>query len=133
MHPSTGNGLPDLVAALGRGQCDGIVDAAPFVDALSQGAVDLDPGPGTRYCGAAQLETVGLPLRFGLTDMGVGVAPRHPELRDALSFWIQALRSCNPTVKGELCHNRVNVDDLYNRHVALGRCGAEHELDDAAR
>ena len=53
-----------------------------------------------RLCDA-HLSIRGEPLDFGPQDMAVGVRADLIDVQQALSYWIQTLRSCNPRVPGQ--------------------------------
>ena len=58
------------------------------------------------------LALIGQPLAFGPQDMAVGVHKGMQDVSTAISYWIQSLRSCSPTVPG-VCYNGMNMEKLY--------------------
>jgi len=111
------------------GQCDAILDAAVQILTLQEGALDLDSSTGVEYCKYAPLKaTANGVMNQGVTNMGGGVSPNQRAFRDVLSYWITALRTCNPKSDSDtICGTNTtttSADELISKHLLTKRCGA---------
>ena len=97
--------MPDMDLKLVRGSS---LELAKVVsDATGECAVMIDSTPQIQRLVASQCELSlhipGQPLDFGVQDMAVGVRAALPDIRDALSYWIQTLRQCGRFDPAEIC------------------------------
>ena len=62
------------------------------------------------------INIVGDPLKFGFQDFAIGVRLDMPEVTEALSYWVNALRLCKADIEGSACFGQENMDDLFRKH-----------------
>jgi hypothetical protein len=86
--------LAEAVAGKGDADSDGcavMIDSTPQIERLVALNCNLD------------LHIPGVPLDYGVQDMGAGVRNALPHVRDALSFWIATLRQCSRNSPSDAC------------------------------
>jgi hypothetical protein len=86
--------LAEAVAGKGDADSDGcavMIDSTPQIERLVALKCNLD------------LHIPGVPLDYGVQDMGAGVRNALPHVRDALSFWIATLRQCSRNSPSDAC------------------------------
>ena len=134
VYPESGNALRDVARDLADGKCAGVVDAAPFLEALSLNAINLAvPGESEDFCMLQQagvnLVMAGAPMPWGPTDMAVGVKMGEHAVQSVLSYWIQRLRSCSRDDTSDVCWMSVNMYDLYTETTtrSAGECATTDE------
>uniref|UniRef100_A0A7S1UDF6 Ionotropic glutamate receptor C-terminal domain-containing protein n=1 Tax=Phaeomonas parva TaxID=124430 RepID=A0A7S1UDF6_9STRA len=97
----------ELASALRAGDCDTIIDADVFADYMTHSPT---------FC-SDNLVVGSDPLDYGLSDMGIGIRVDMPEVRDAISYWIETLHSCSADARGSACYNGLNSAGLYRKWI----------------
>ena len=108
------SGMKDLLES---GACDSMLTILPAATRYTGSLASL--------VGAAGITMTGNPLKFGPQDFAVGVRRDMPEVTEALSYWINALRLCQPGIKGSPCEflldaKGVPMDDTHPDGPRLG-------------
>jgi hypothetical protein len=108
------SGMKDLLES---GACDSMLTILPAATRYTGSLASL--------VGAAGITMTGNPLKFGPQDFAVGVRRDMPEVAEALSYWINALRLCQPGIKGSACEFLLDakgmpMDDTHPDGPQLG-------------
>jgi len=104
-----------MVEGMNSGEC------AAFVSPRSIGQYELH-----NNC-AAKVQVVGTPLKYGYTEMAVGVSNSRPEVVETLNYWLLALKQCSTGNKDSVCYNGANMDYLWNKWIETNTCALESE------
>ena len=105
--------LDDVVKKLRKGDCHAYVDV--------RASLEIVAGL-SRFCEHG-LAMPGEPIASGPQDMAVGVREDLVDVRDALSFWVNVVRTCSPVMPDPACYGQWNVEDMW-RHWARDSCDA---------
>ena len=105
--------LDDVVKKLRKGDCHAYVDV--------RASLEIVAGL-SRFCEHG-LAMPGEPIASGPQDMAVGVREDLVDVRDALSFWVNVVRTCSPVMPDPACYGQWNVEDMW-RHWARDACDA---------
>lgn len=104
-----GGSIDEMTTMMGDGKCDSMLIILPAAQRLAA------------ECGAG-INLVGDPLKFGPQDFAVGVRLDMPEVTEALSYWINALRLCKADTAGSACENQENMADLFKKYHEANAC-----------
>lgn len=129
-YPST----TDMVFAMERRECHGIVDTIAVLNGIANGVIDLDKTNSKNFCDINdQLLIAGEPRQYGLTDMAVGINPNRAyskKFKEVADHWITVFKTCAPKIKTSPCWEGGNGGHALERlrilHVEKSNCGETH-------
>ena len=130
----------DMVFAMERGECDGIVDTIGVLNGIANGVIDLDETSGKNFCDVdEQLLIAGEPRQYGLSDMAVGINSNRAysqKLLEVLNHWITVFKTCAPKIPTSECWEGGTgghaLEYLRELHVEKNNCGDTHLSHDAS-